>query len=76
MPGSSLLCGLPLVAVSRGYSLLVVRGILSLQNTGSKGLWAQQLLRTGLAAPRHVVGASQIRDRTRVSCIAKWVLHH
>ena len=25
VPGSSLLCGLPLVAVSRGYSLIVVR---------------------------------------------------
>ena len=36
---------------------------------------AQQLWRTGLAAPRHV-GSSQTRARTRVPCIGRRTLNH
>ena len=35
---------------------------------------AQQLWRTGLVAPWHV-GSSQTRARTRVPCIARWILN-
>ena len=50
--------------------------------TWARQLWlpgfraqAQQLWRTGLAAPGHV-GSSQIRDPTGVTCIAKQILNH
>ena len=33
---------------------------------------AQQLCHTNLLAPRHV-GSSRTRDRTRVSCIGRWI---
>ena len=36
---------------------------------------AQQLWRTGPAAPRHV-GSSQTRARTRVPCIGRQILNH
>ena len=36
---------------------------------------AQKLCHTGLVAPRHV-GSSRIRDRTRVSCADRQILHH
>ena len=42
--------------------------------TGSRAQ-AQQLWRTGLAAPRHV-GSSRTRDRTRVPCIGRRILNH
>ena len=40
-----------------------------LQSTGRQ-LWC-----TGLVAPQHV-GSSRTRDRTRVSCIGRWILYH
>ena len=36
---------------------------------------ALQLWCTGLDAPQHV-GSFQTGDRTRVSCICKWILYH
>ena len=36
---------------------------------------AQQLSCTDLVALQRV-GSSQIRDRTRVSCIGRWILYH
>ena len=78
--GSSLLRGLFLVAVSRGYSSLQCAGfslqwLLLLRSTGSRhmgfsscGTQAQWLWRTGLVAPRHV-RSSRNRARTRVPCI-------
>ena len=41
---------------------------------GSRVL-AQQLWRTGLAAPWHV-GSSQTRAQTRVPCTGRWILNH
>ena len=60
-------------------SLVVENG---LQACGLQQLWhagpraqAQQLWRTGLAAPRHV-GSSWTRAQTRVPCIGRRILNH
>ena len=63
---------LSLVAVSRGYSLLLCAGfslwwLLLLQSAGSR--------RTGLVAPWHV-GSSWTRARTRVPCTCRQILNH
>ena len=70
---------LSLVAVSGGYSSLWCASfslwwLLLLRSTGSR-VQAQQLWRTGLAAPQHV-GSSRTRDRTRVPCTGKQILNH
>ena len=79
--------GLSLVAVSGGYSLLQCAGsslpwLLLLRSTGSRhagfsscSTWAQQLWRTGLAAPRHV-GSSRTKAQSHVPCIGRWILNH
>ena len=78
--------GLSLVAVSGGYSLLRCVGfslwwLLLLQSMGSRcagfsscSTRAQELWRTGLAAPRHV-GSSRTRARTRVPCTGRRILN-
>ena len=52
------------------------------RSTRAQQLWlpgsraqAQQLWHTGLAAPQYV-GSSWIKDRTRVSCVGRWILYH
>ena len=72
--------GFSVVVASRGYSLDVVRRLLTVAShcgarasvvaaMGSRAQ-AQKLWCTGLVGPWHV-GSSQIRDRTCVSCIGK-----
>lgn len=51
--------GLSLVAESRGYSLVAVRGLLTA--VASWGAVAQELWRPGLVAPWHAVRCSQIK---------------
>ena len=70
--GFSLLWGLFSPYSERGP--LFVQWLLLLQRTGSRAQ-SQKLWHAGLVAPRHV-GSSWIRDRTRVSCIGRWILHH
>ena len=53
---------------------LEVCGPQKLRFLGSRAQ-AEQLWRTGSAPPQHV-GSSQTRDRTRVPCIARWILNH
>ena len=71
--------GLSAVAVSRGSSLLVVRGLLIAVSSlvAEHGLVGrlQQLQLADFAAPQHV-GSSQLRDRTRVPCIDRQILNH
>ena len=54
-----------------GFSL---QCLLLWQSTGSSG-HAQSLWHRGLIAPGHVE-SSQIRDRTCVPCIGRWMLNH
>ena len=80
------------VTVSRGYSLVVVHGLLAemaslLQSTGSGvlglsscGLWA---LERGLQKVQHLglvapkhVDSSQTRNQTCDPCVRKWILNH
>ena len=68
-----------LVAASRGYSQLQAPGfslrwLLSLRSPGSRAQ-AKSLRCTGFAVPQHV-GPSQMRERTHVSCIGRWILYH
>ena len=77
--GSSLLHGLALVAVSRGFSPVVVLwlltvGFLLLQSTGSKAQ-TQKLWYTDFAAPWYGE-SSWTRDRTHVPCIGRWIPNH
>ena len=67
--------GFSLVVVSRGCSLVQCVGfflqvLLLFQSTGSRTCELQWLQFPGLVAPQHV-RSSQIRDRTRVSCIVQ-----
>ena len=70
--------GLSLVADSRAYSLAVVCGLIVVASLAvehrRQNAW-QQLYCTGLLALWHVE-SSQIRDRTHVSCIDRWILYH
>ena len=80
-------CGLSLVAVCGGYSLLrcagfSLRWLFLLQSTGSRctsfsscGTQAQKLWCMGLIALRHV-GPSQTRAQTHVPCIGRQILNH
>ena len=80
-------CGLSLVVVSGGYSLLWCMGfslqwLLLLRSTGfrcmdfsSCGTQAQKLWHTGLVGLQHV-GSSRTRDWTHVPCISRWILNH
>ena len=52
----------------------VVLGLFLLQSAGSR-CRGSVVVTPGLAAARHV-GSSPARDRTRVSCIGRWTLHH
>ena len=54
-------------------SVVVERGLSSCGSRGSTAQ-AQELWPTDSAAPQHV-GSSWIRDRTRVSCIGRWILY-
>ena len=63
--------GLSLVAESRGYSLVAVRGLLTA--VASWGAVAQELWRRGLLVPWHAVRCSQ-RDQTRGPCIGRQIL--
>ena len=79
--------GFFLVVVSRGYSLVVVQGLLiavaslvvehRLNSCSSQAL--EHRLSScgawGLAALQHV-GSSQTRDQTCISCISRWILYH
>ena len=72
--GFSLLCGLSLVAASRGYSSLHCLGfsllwLLLLWSMGSRRM-ASVVALMGLVAPRHV-GSSRPRDRTHVPCTGR-----
>ena len=49
-------------------------GLQQLQFLGSRAQ-AQRLWHTGLVAPRYVE-SFWARDRTCVSCIGRWILHH
>ena len=66
-------------AAAYGFSLAVVSGGCSLVSASTSHCsgfprGAQSWL-TGLAAPQHVK-SSQIRDRTCVPCIGRWILSH
>ena len=80
------MCGLSLVVVSRGYSLLQCAGfslqwLQSLWLVGSvvaaRGLYStgSVVVAHGLVAPRHV-GSSRTRAQTRVPCIGGRILNH
>ena len=68
--GSSLPCGFSLVAVSEGYSLVVAHKLLIAVTSYvvEPGLEHRLSHCTGAWAWQHVA-SSQMRDRTRVSCI-------
>ena len=78
-------CGLSLVVVSRGYSSLwsqafSVWWLLLLQSTRSRRAGfsscdALALACTSFVSQKHV-GSSWTRDRTWVTCIGRWTLHH
>ena len=51
-----------------GTTRLWSTGSIVVAHTGSTKLWH-------LVAPQHM-GSSQIRDRTHVSCIGRWILYH
>ena len=72
--GSFLLHGLSLAAASRGYSLVVVKGLL-LWHMVSRGHRLQQLNCKGLAALWHV-RSSQTRDGMHVPYIDRKILNH
>ena len=72
-------CGLSLVATSRGYSLIVVHGLLIkvlplLWSTGSSVRQFKKLWHSG-CAPQHAE-SSQKRDRAQVPCTGRWILNH
>ena len=72
--------GFSLVVVSRGYSLVAVKGFslqwfLLLQSTGSRARGLQKLQLSGLVALGHG-GSSRTRDRTHVLCTSRWILNH
>ena len=71
------LCGLSLVVISVGYSLLPCTGFslcwLFLWSTGSRAYGLQWLWRRDLVGPQRV-GSSQTRDGTHVTCIGRSIL--
>ena len=78
--------GLPIVAASRGYSLIAgfsLEWFLLLPSAGSRacGLnshssWAlEHRLNSCLAVPQYA-GSSWTRGWTRVSCIGRWIICH
>ena len=78
-PGSSLLCGLPLVAASRGCSLVAGHGFLiavtshcRAQALGCKG---SVVVVHGFSCPA-AWAYSQTRDQTHVPCIGRQILNH
>ena len=70
-------CGLSLAALSGGYSLVGVHGLIAvvslIAEPGSR-VRAQQLWCMGLVALGHV-GSSRIRDLTCAPCIGRWILN-
>ena len=64
----------PLVAVRRGFSLVVVCGLLLLWLLDSRAQ-AQYLCLRDLVPPQHVA-SSWTRNRTRVSCTGRRILYH
>ena len=65
-------------AASGSYSLVAVNGLLIVVPSVviASGLTqVQYLWCTGLVAPQHV-GSSWTRDRTHVSYVGRWILHH
>ena len=78
-------CGLSLVAVSEGYFLVAVRGLLIAMTSLAveHGFWSPQAsvvmatvsLKFRLVSLKQVE-SSQTRDQTGVLCIARWILNH
>ena len=70
--------GLPLVAASKGYALVVVLGLLTVEvPLVERGLWVcglQQLCSVGLAALWHVE-CSRTRAQTCVPCTGRQILN-
>ena len=72
--GSSVLRRAGFCSSSGEQGLLFIAVRLLLWSTGFRAHRLQQLWRTGLVALWHV-GSSRIKDRTRVSCMGKWILY-
>ena len=73
-------CMWALGAVSKGYSLVTLHGLLVvvaslLEEHGLQGTWAQYLWLTGLVALQHV-GVSWTRDGTHIPCTGSQIPHH
>ena len=68
-------CQLSLVAVSKGYSLIVVHGASHCGGVSCCRAQAQQLWCTGLAALQYVE-LSQTTDQTQVPRIGRQILNH
>ena len=67
-------CGKAGATLHRGVWVSHYRG-LSCCGAQAPDAQAQQFWLTGLVAPRHV-GSSQMRARTHVPCIGRWILNH
>ena len=69
------------VVLSWGYSLVAVRGLLTVvaSRCTAQALelqWLQHMGSVVVAFALSHVGSSQIKDRTRISCIGRWILYH
>ena len=67
-------CGLSLIVVSGGYSLVGVNGLLIAVSIGCE-VGAQSLWHMGLVAPWHVE-SSWTRNQTRVPHIGRQIFNH
>ena len=73
------MCGLSLVATSRGYSLIVVHGLLilvaSLVEHRVQCVPLSVAVALRLSCPSHVE-SSQTRNQAQVPYVGRWILNH